>query len=212
MMGSRSAKGRDAEPKPVWATVLRTDEGYAAVAASGHGLVACNWRHETEWAAVDGLREALTALARRRGYASAAWLAPGAGLPPHLAAARAGLVAYDRGQYDALRGLVLDRRAHTPFTAAVMGRVQAIPAGQVMSYGEVAVAAGRPGAARAVGQAMATNTLAPVVPCHRVIAAGGKIGGFGPGIAAKKRLLRREGVDFPNSFGDRVDKINNEAL
>jgi len=64
----------------------------------------------------------------------------------------------------------------------------------VLSYGEVAVQIGSPGAARAVGQVMATNPLAPVVPCHRVIAANGSLGGFGPGLPAKVALLQREGV------------------
>ena len=69
-----------------------------------------------------------------------------------------------------------------------------IPKGQVRTYGQVARMAGRPGAARAVGQALKRNRWAPAIPCHRVVASGGKLGGYsGPGgPAAKRRLLSRE--------------------
>ena len=69
--------------------------------------------------------------------------------------------------------------------------------GETVSYGELAEMAGRPRAARAVGSAMASSPLPFVIPCHRVVAAGGKIGGYGNGrnaIALKRRLLAREGV------------------
>jgi methylated-DNA-[protein]-cysteine S-methyltransferase len=69
--------------------------------------------------------------------------------------------------------------------------------GETVSYGELAEMAGRPRAARAVGAAMASNPLPFLIPCHRVIAAGGRIGGYGGGrnaIALKRALLAREGV------------------
>lgn len=72
--------------------------------------------------------------------------------------------------------------------------------GETVSYGELAEMAGRPRAARAVGAAMASNPLPFVVPCHRVVAAGGRIGGYGGGrdaVALKRQLLAREGVTFP---------------
>jgi methylated-DNA-[protein]-cysteine S-methyltransferase len=70
--------------------------------------------------------------------------------------------------------------------------------GETVSYGELAEMAGRPGAARAVGNAMSRNPVALVVPCHRVVAAGGRIGGFGPsGVATKRFLLALEGVELP---------------
>jgi methylated-DNA-[protein]-cysteine S-methyltransferase len=71
--------------------------------------------------------------------------------------------------------------------------------GETVSYGELAAMAGRPGAARAVGTTMANNPLPFVIPCHRVIAAGGKIGGYGGGrnaVELKRKLLAREGVDL----------------
>jgi methylated-DNA-[protein]-cysteine S-methyltransferase len=66
--------------------------------------------------------------------------------------------------------------------------------GETVSYGELAVMAGRPGAARAVGSTMATNPVPIVVPCHRVLAAGGAIGGSGAGLDTKRALLAIEGV------------------
>lgn len=69
--------------------------------------------------------------------------------------------------------------------------------GETVSYGELAEMAGRPRAARAVGSAMRSNPIPFVIPCHRVIAAGGKIGGYGGGrnaVELKRALLRREGV------------------
>jgi methylated-DNA-[protein]-cysteine S-methyltransferase len=69
--------------------------------------------------------------------------------------------------------------------------------GETVSYGELAAMAGRPGAARAVGTIMASNPLPFVIPCHRVIAAGGRIGGYGGGreaVGIKRALLAREGV------------------
>jgi methylated-DNA-[protein]-cysteine S-methyltransferase len=70
--------------------------------------------------------------------------------------------------------------------------------GETVSYGELAEMAGRPGAARAVGNAMSRNPVPIVVPCHRVVAAGGRIGGYGPsGVPTKRFLLALEGVELP---------------
>ena len=70
--------------------------------------------------------------------------------------------------------------------------------GETVSYGELAEMAGRPRAARAVGNAMSPNPLPIVVPCHRVVAAGGRIGGYGPsGVPTKRFLLALEGVELP---------------
>jgi O-6-methylguanine DNA methyltransferase len=75
----------------------------------------------------------------------------------------------------------------------VLNAVRRIPAGRVATYGDVAEAAGRPGAARAVGNIM-RNCRARDVPCHRVIAAAGRLGGFGGSIALKRALLQAEGL------------------
>lgn len=70
----------------------------------------------------------------------------------------------------------------------------AVGFGEVVTYGELAVLAGRPRAARAVGSAMATNPLVLVVPCHRVVRAGHEVGAYGGGVEAKRWLLEHEGV------------------
>jgi methylated-DNA-[protein]-cysteine S-methyltransferase len=81
----------------------------------------------------------------------------------------------------------------TPFARAVWQATAAIPYGETRTYGELARAAGSPGAARAVGGAMAKNPLPLVIPCHRVVGAGGRIGGFSPGVSLKRCLLAHEG-------------------
>lgn len=82
----------------------------------------------------------------------------------------------------------------TSFQRRVVKACRAIKRGACRSYGEVASLAGSPGAARAVGQVMRTNRTPLIVPCHRVVAAGGKLGGFSApdGLAMKKRLLALE--------------------
>ena len=71
-----------------------------------------------------------------------------------------------------------------------------VPHGTTVGYGELATRAGHPGAARAVGQAMARNPIPLVIPCHRVIGSAGVIGGFGWGVDTKRWLLRHEGVQW----------------
>jgi O-6-methylguanine DNA methyltransferase len=80
----------------------------------------------------------------------------------------------------------------TRFTARVIATVRRIPPGRVATYGDVAAIAGRPGAARAVGNIM-RDCGAPGVPCHRVVAAGGRLGGYRGEPRQKRYLLRAEG-------------------
>ena len=84
------------------------------------------------------------------------------------------------------------------FAARVLAVVRRIPPGRVATYGEVAERAGRPRAARAVGNIMRTCGR-PDVPCHRVVAAGGRLGGYGGSEALKRSLLRAEGVELRGS-------------
>jgi methylated-DNA-[protein]-cysteine S-methyltransferase len=83
----------------------------------------------------------------------------------------------------------------TDFESRVYRAVQKIPGGQVVSYGDIAGIIGHPGAARAVGTALRKNRYPLLIPCHRVVASGGKIGGFTAkeGLELKKKLLRLEG-------------------
>ena len=82
----------------------------------------------------------------------------------------------------------------TPFQHALTEELRAVPRGEVVSYGELAALAGRPGAARAAGAFCAANRFAFLVPCHRVVGSNG-IGGYGEaGVEVKRRLLALEGV------------------
>jgi len=83
-----------------------------------------------------------------------------------------------------------------PFTARVLDAVARIPFGQTRSYGDVAGTVGNPRAARAVGQAVGSNPLPLLIPCHRVLAAGGALGGFGGGLSWKRFLLDLEDAAY----------------
>ena len=82
----------------------------------------------------------------------------------------------------------------TPFASKVIDAVKRIPPGRVKSYAEVAAAAGSPKASRAVGNIMARNTIPIIIPCHRVVASGGRLGGYSSpkGLSMKTRLLNLE--------------------
>jgi methylated-DNA-[protein]-cysteine S-methyltransferase len=82
----------------------------------------------------------------------------------------------------------------TVFQKQVWRELQKIPYGQTTSYGRIAQSVGRPGGARAVGQANHRNPLPIVIPCHRVVGAGGKLVGYGSGLWRKEWLLRHEGA------------------
>ncbi|MBN2489628.1 MAG: methylated-DNA--[protein]-cysteine S-methyltransferase [Planctomycetes bacterium] len=100
------------------------------------------------------------------------------------------------GRPDALRDIALDLAAVPAFARRVYTALRCVDPGATVSYGELARRAGRPAAARAVGRAMASNPVPLLVPCHRVLTAGGKAGGFSApgGAATKERLLWLEGV------------------
>jgi methylated-DNA-[protein]-cysteine S-methyltransferase len=110
----------------------------------------------------------------------------------HLALAVAELEEYFAGERRAFT-VALDRSARTGFRGEVLTALEDVPYGETVTYGELAGMAGRPLASRAVGTAMATNPLPVVVPCHRVVAAGGALGGYGPGPELKLQLLALEG-------------------
>ena len=90
--------------------------------------------------------------------------------------------------------LTLDWALVSGFARAVLKATAAIPYGQTRSYAEIAAVAGSPRAFRAAGNALGSNPLAIVVPCHRVVASGGGIGGYGGGLDRKRLLLELEGA------------------
>jgi methylated-DNA-[protein]-cysteine S-methyltransferase len=127
-------------------------------------------------------------------WAGAVPAQPGQGV---LAQATAALAAWAAGEPLAARllaALPCDLAGQSPFTQKVLTATRAIPRGAPWSYGRLAAAIGQPGAARAVGGALGRNPLPIVIPCHRVLAHGGAIGGFTGGLAIKRALLRLEGT------------------
>ncbi len=123
-----------------------------------------------------------------------------AGPPPPawvLLAARA-VQRQLEGEDGGMQDVVLNLRGCPPFSRKVYRRLRRLPPGQTTSYGALARACGSPGGARAVGRAMAANPVPLLVPCHRVLAASGGLGGYSGagGVVTKLRLLAMEGADL----------------
>ena len=116
--------------------------------------------------------------------------------PPTVRNAIDGVQALLTGHSLDLREVPLDMSRISPFHQQVYALARAIAPGTTRTYGELAEQLGGKGLSRAVGQALGLNPFAPVVPCHRVLAAGGKAGGFsaGGGAATKLRMLEIEGA------------------
>ena len=93
------------------------------------------------------------------------------------------------------------------FAARVLSLVRRIPRGRVATYGHIAAMAGRPRAGRAVGNIM-RGCHRPDVPCHRVIAASGRLGGYGGGQVQKRALLIAEGVEVSGSRVREFDRVS----
>lgn len=113
--------------------------------------------------------------------------------PRHLFAIRRALVDYGRGPRGPV-DLPVDLGDVSPFQRRVLAAARRIPAGHVLSYGDIARRIGQPRACRAVGQALGRNPVPLVIPCHRVVAGAGRLGGYAGGLARKRRLLTIEGA------------------
>jgi methylated-DNA-[protein]-cysteine S-methyltransferase len=149
--------------------------GTLVAVARGHALSAVTF--------ADGWKKALADLEARFGT-----VAFRARFPERLGE---GLRAYLRGDLTATDELPVDVDG-TPFQMRVWNALRTIPAGETLSYAELARRAGSPGAMRAVGNANAKNPVGLVIPCHRVIRADGSIGGYGGGVSRKEWLLGHE--------------------
>ena len=138
-------------------------------------------------------REPATRARLRQRFPEASETAP----PPEVQRALDRIAALLRGEASDLSSIALDMRRVPAFHRRVYEVARTIPPGATLSYGDVAARVGAPGAARAVGQALGRNPFAIVVPCHRVLAAGGRVGGFSAngGIRTKVRLLSIEGAE-----------------
>ena len=117
------------------------------------------------------------------------------------------LLAGEASDMAELLAVSLDDSTLPAFNRAVLALTRRIPVGSTMTYGEIAAQLGSPGAARAVGQAEGSNPFAPIVPCHRVIGAGGVGTGFSAhgGVATKLRLLAIEARAAGQSVGEQAD-------
>lgn len=163
--------------RQLWLDRIASPLGELVLAGDGAGLCAL------EYADHGGRLELL--LRRRFG---AVELVPGAA-PEGV---REALAGYFAGAHASLDALVVIPGG-TPFQQQVWLALRGIPPGSVRSYGELARELGRPGAARAVGLANSQNPLAIVVPCHRLVGAGGSLTGYAGGLGRKAWLLAHEG-------------------
>jgi methylated-DNA-[protein]-cysteine S-methyltransferase len=128
---------------------------------------------------------------------------------------RDGIIALLEGRPQNLSSVPLDMQAITPFRRDVYSAARQIARGETLTYGELAKRLGTPGSARAVGQALGCNPYPLIVPCHRVLAAGGKAGGFSAagGVSTKLRILALERVNTStvaepkNEFAAAVDHL-----
>jgi methylated-DNA-[protein]-cysteine S-methyltransferase len=163
----------------ITAGTLETEFGTLTLALSERGLVRLALPSEAPSAVLDGLHERYGDEVSEEG--------------PQLDAARRTLAAYLDGSGTSL-DVPVDWSIARGFTLASLHRLAEVPYGTTISYHELAARAGNARAARAAGAACATNPVAIVIPCHRVLRSDGGLGGFGGGLALKEALLRLEGV------------------
>lgn len=165
--------------------------GTCGIAWSARGLV---WLQLPERTA-----EATRARLLERSEQRAPYAAAHADPPRWVKDAVRRLTRHLEGHDEDLSSIPLDTDGVPPFFQKVYDASRAIGRGEVRTYGEIAAAAGSPGASRAVGQALAKNPIAILIPCHRVVASGRKPGGFSApgGLDTKARLLAIEGGALP---------------
>ncbi|MEU8530766.1 MULTISPECIES: methylated-DNA--[protein]-cysteine S-methyltransferase [Streptomyces] len=169
-------------PRVEWA-VVESDIGPLLLAATDRGLVAVHFHARAR------VREQAVARLGDRFGAEVVESASG-----RLAEPIRQLAAYFAGELREF-DLPLDWTLATGFNREVLRELAAgVPYGTVVGYGDLADRVGQPGAAQAVGAAMGANPLPVVVPCHRVVASDGTLGGFGGGLETKRQLLALEGV------------------
>jgi O-6-methylguanine DNA methyltransferase len=177
----RSGKGSCG--RPVHWCVFETPLGPCGIAWTAEGLLRLQ------------LPEASGAATRRRLLLGLAGAAEVERPEPWVRSLAARVRRHLAGSPQDFADVALDFTGASPLSHAVWRAAQRVAAGRTASYGELARAIGRPGAARAVGRAMARNPVALVVPCHRIVAADGSLHGFSAhgGVATKRRLLALEG-------------------
>lgn len=165
-----------------------TELGYMGVALRGPAVLALVFGHPTEHAT----RRALAARSDDLSRSTDAWTAAELDIEDLVDRLR----EFAAGVPTDFDELLVDTIGATSFQRRVLEACREIPWGETRSYGQLAAQVGRPGAARAVGAVMAGNRVPLIVPCHRVVAASGRLGGFSApqGLAMKRRLLAAERV------------------
>lgn len=159
-----------------------TQLGWIAFVHNGPQLMRLSFGHPTEAAAVRAVN--------------------GVGMEistaPFAERLRKKLIRFADGEPVDFESVEADLSHLTPFGQRVIAACRAIPQGEVKTYGQLAAECGKPGAARAVGSVMAKNRTPLITPCHRVVPAGGKLGGFSApqGVRMKERLLALEGANW----------------
>ncbi|TMB97663.1 MAG: methylated-DNA--[protein]-cysteine S-methyltransferase [Chloroflexi bacterium] len=168
-------------------TIFRTDWGWVGLAATERGVRAVVLPKATKRAVERELRRVAN------GNSTPTFVLPPQGGGKYLRAAHEAIIAYLQGRARTF-DLPLDLDGQPSFRVKVWKVLQRIPYGRVRSYGWVARKVGKPQAARAIGGACGANPVPLLVPCHRVVAGDGSLGGFSGGVGVKKRLLRLEGL------------------
>jgi methylated-DNA-[protein]-cysteine S-methyltransferase len=161
--------------------------GSCAIAWSGRGVLAVQ---------LPEAAEAKTRARMRRRFPQVRESSP----PPDVRHAVDGIVALLRGDAIDFSAVALDLEQVPAFHCRVYEVARTIACGATLTYGEIAKRLGVPGEAREVGEALGRNPIPIIVPCHRVLAAGGKLGGFSApgGVTTKRRLLAIEGARTSN--------------
>jgi methylated-DNA-[protein]-cysteine S-methyltransferase len=164
-------------------TLFDTPIGWFGIVWSERGIVGVQLPQKDEFA---------TRARLRRRFPEAAEAPP----PGEVQGAIDGIVALLQGEPRDLSAVALDEDGLPPFDRRVYQAARTIRPGSTLSYGDLAARLGEPGEAREVGQALGRNPFPILVPCHRVLAAGGKLGGFSArgGVTTKVRLLSIEGA------------------
>jgi len=178
------------ETSPLFLRTLKTPLGWIAYQGTERGITLLTFGHRSRKDALE-----------RMDFASI-WNGPeqapmknsAESLPKWVSEAEAKLLAYASGEPVDLAGIPCDLPEGTRFERRVREALGRVRYGQTISYGELAEAAGAPRAARAVGSVMARNRIPLIIACHRVLAAGGKLGGYSApsGLTMKERLLHME--------------------
>lgn len=163
-------------------TIFKTSLGFCGLAWTAHGIAGVQLPERDQKATRERLQ------ARFPGFEQSP-------VPTNIRIVRDGITALLSGRPQEFADVVLDVRAITPFRRKVYDSARTILRGNSLTYGELAKRIGAPGSARAVGQALGCNPFPVIVPCHRVLASGGKTGGFTAegGVATKLRMLVLEG-------------------